>query len=141
MAVVLSPFVLVTVEESLNLGMVSEWCDLYGIKLNASKTKTRTMIASRSRPMRPQSPPLTTGRTVLKESDDLHILGVTFDSMMTFDKHLRSVSRAASERLGFLTMSWRVSRDRLLLLRFFLGLSCPFWSTVLQCSACCRYTP
>ena len=54
---------------------------LWGIKLNASKTKT--MIVSRSRTMHPQSPPLTIGRTVLKESDDLVILGVTFDSKMT----------------------------------------------------------
>ena len=28
------------------------------------------------------------------------ILGMTFDSNMTFEKHLRSVSRAASQRLG-----------------------------------------
>ena len=42
--------------------------------------------------MHPQSTPLTIGGTVLKESDDLVILGVTFDSKMTFEKHLRSVS-------------------------------------------------
>ena len=35
------------------------------------------------------SPPLTIGGTVLKESDGLVILGVTFDSKMTFEKHLR----------------------------------------------------
>ena len=43
--------------------------------------------------MHPQSPPLTVGGTVLKESDDLVILGVTFDSKLTFEKHLRLVSR------------------------------------------------
>ena len=52
--------------------------------------------------MHVQSPPLTIGGTVLKESDDLDILGETFDSKMTFEKHLRSVSRATSERLGIL---------------------------------------
>ena len=50
------------------------------MKLNVSKTKT--MIVSRSHTMHPQSPPLTIGGTVLKESDDLVILGVTFDSKM-----------------------------------------------------------
>ena len=60
------------------------------MKLNASKTKT--MIVSRSRTMHPQSPTLTIGGTVLKESDDLVILGVTFDSKMTFEKHLHSQS-------------------------------------------------
>ena len=69
---------------------VSEWCDLLGMKLNASKTKT--MIVSRSG-MHPQSPALTIGGAVLKESDDLVILGVTFDSKMTFEKHLQSSFR------------------------------------------------
>ena len=50
--------------------------------------------------MHPKSPSLTIGGTVLNELDDLVILGLTFDSNMTFHKHLRSVSRAASQRLG-----------------------------------------
>ena len=88
MAVVPSPGVKFTVAESLirDLCRVSEWCDFLGMKLNASKTKT--MIVSRPRTMHPQSPPLNIGGTVLKESDDLVILGVTFDSKMTFEKHL-----------------------------------------------------
>ena len=68
-AVVPSPRLRVAVAESLSrdLRMVSEWCDLWGMKLNASKTKT--MIVSRSRKMHPQSPALTIDGTVLKESD------------------------------------------------------------------------
>ena len=73
------------------------------MKLNASKTKT--IIVSRSRAMHLQSPALTLGGTVLTESGDLVILIVTFDSKMTFEKHLRSVSRAASQRLGILRKS------------------------------------
>ena len=57
------------------------------MKLNASKTKT--MIVSRLRTMHPQLQPLTIGGTVLKESDDLDISRVTFDSKKTFEKHLR----------------------------------------------------
>ena len=73
MAVVPSPGVRVAEAKFLilDLGRVSEWCDLWGMKLNASKTKT--MIVSRSSTMHPQSPPLTIGGTVLKESDDLVI--------------------------------------------------------------------
>ena len=77
--------------------------------MNSSKIKT--MIFSRSCTMDPQSPPLTIGGTVLKESDDLEISGVTFDSKMSFEKHLRSVSRAASQRLCILRKSLRVSHD------------------------------
>ena len=39
--------------------------------------------------MHAQSPPLTIGGTVLKESNDLVISGVTFASKMTFEKRLR----------------------------------------------------
>ena len=118
-----------------NLVKVSAWCDLWLMKLNASKTKT--MIVSRSRTMHPQSPALTIGATVLKESDDLVILGVIFDSKMTFEKHLRSVSRAASQRLGILRKSWQVFHDRLLLERCFRGFVLPVleYCSAVWCSA------
>ena len=74
--------------ESLNrdLKRVSMWYDLWGMKLNASKTKI--MIVSKSRTIHPQSTPSTLDGTVLKESADLVILGVTFDAKMTNEKHL-----------------------------------------------------
>ena len=133
MAVVPSPGARVRVAESLNrdLVRVNAWCDLWGMKLNASMTKT--MIVSRSRTMHPQSPPLNIDGTVLKESDDLYILGVTFDSKLTFEKHLRSVSRAASQRFGILRKSWWVFHDKLLIGRCFWGFVLPVWNTVLQC--------
>ena len=66
-AVVPSPGVRIAVAESLirDLGRFSEWCDLWGMILYASKTKT--MIVSSSRTVHPQSPQLTIGGTVLKE--------------------------------------------------------------------------
>ena len=87
--------------------------------------------------MHPHSPPLTIGGTVLKESDDLVILEVMFDSKMTFEKHLRSVSRAASQRLDILRKSWRVFHDRSLLGRRFLGFVLPLleYSSAVWCSA------
>ena len=108
-----------------DLVKVSEWCDLWGMKLNASKTKT--MIVSRSRKLHSQSLLLTIGGTVWKESDDLDILRVTIDTKMTFEMHLRSVSRAASQMLG-------------IMIDFFLGdafrvLFCHFLNTVLRCGA------
>ena len=87
--------------------------------------------------MHPQSPALTIGETVLRESDDLVILGVTFDSKMTFGKHLRSVSRAASQRLGIMRKSWQVFHDRLLLGRCFRGFVLPVleYCSAVWCSA------
>ena len=81
-----------------------------GIKLNVSKTKT--MIVSRS-------------HTMHLVIDDLVILGVTFDSKMTFEKHLRLISRVASQRLGILRKSRQVFHDRSLLGRCFRGFVLP----------------
>ena len=137
MAVVPTPGARVTVAESLNrdLARVNAWCDLWGMKLNACKTKT--MIVSRSRTMHPQSPLLTIDGTGLKESDDLDIFGVTFDSKLTFEKHLRSVSRAASQRLGILRKSSRVFHDKLLIWRCFWGFVLPVleYCSAVWCSA------
>ena len=74
-AVVPSPGQRVSVSESFNrdLNKVSVWCNLCGIKLYASKTKT--MIVSRSCTVHPQLTPLTLNGNVPKESADLVILG------------------------------------------------------------------
>ena len=87
--------------------------------------------------MHQQSPSITIGGTVLKESDELVILGVTLDSKMTFKKHLRSVSRAASHRLGILRKYWRVFHDRSLLGRCFLRFVLPVleYCSAVWCSA------
>ena len=137
MAVVSTPGVRVAAAESLirDLGRVSEWCDLWGMKLSGRKTKTT--IVSRSRPMHPQSHPLIIGGIVLKESDDLVILELTFYLKMTFEKHLRSISRAASQRLRILRKSWRVFHDRSLLGRWFRGFVLPVleYCSAVWCSA------
>ena len=74
---------------------------------------------------------------LLKESDDLVILGVAFDSKLTFDKNRRSVSRAASQRLGIVRKSWRVFHDRSLLGRCFRGFVPPVleYCSEVWCSA------
>ena len=72
-------------------GKVSEWSDLWWMKLNASKTMTiydDLQITHNASPVTP----LTIGGTVLKESDELDILVVIYDSKITFEKYLRSVS-------------------------------------------------
>ena len=70
-------------------------------------------------------------------TDHPDILGVTFDSKLTFEKHLRSVSRAGSQRLGILRKSWRVFHDRLLIGRCFWGFVLPVFEycTAVWCSA------
>ena len=73
---------------------------------------------------------------MLKESDDLDILGVIFDSKLKFEKHLRSVFRAASQRLGILK-SWRLFHDKVLIRRCFGGFVLPVleYCSAVRCSA------
>ena len=99
--------------------------------------KTKTMRVSRSCTVHPQLTPLTLDRTVLKESADLVILGLTLDAKMTFGKHLRSVSSAAAQRLGIMRKSWQVFHDRSLLLRYFLSFVLPVleYCSAVWCSA------
>ena len=59
------------------------WCDLFGMRINVSKT--RTMIVYRSSPIHPQPTPLTLDGTVPMESADVVIFGVTFSTKMTFE--------------------------------------------------------
>ena len=61
----------------------------------------------------------------MRYTPSLLILAVAFDSMLTFETHIRSVSRAASQRLGILRKSWRVFHDRLLIGRCFWGFVLP----------------
>ena len=62
---------------------------------------------------------------------------MTFDSKMTFENHLRFVSRATSQRVGILSKSWRVFNDRSLLGRCFRGFVLPVseYCSAVWCSA------
>ena len=62
---------------------------------------------------------------------------MTFDSKIAFEKHLRSVSRADSPRLGILRKSRRVFHDRSLLGRCFRGFVPPAleYCSAVWCSA------
>ena len=140
-AVVPPPGVRVTVAESLirDLDRVSEWCDLWGMKLTESKTKT--LMVSRLRTMHPQSPPLTIGGTVLKESDAL----LNREWHLFTKLHLRSIFALFLEQLLKDLASWG-SPDECSMnftSREILSWFCPASFGVLFCSVVlgCRYTP
>ena len=85
---------------------------------------------------------LAIGGTLLEDSDKLDISGVTFDYIMTIEKHLHSFPRAVSQRLGILRMSCGYSTIDCFLGDASKDLSFPFWSTVLLgVVPGCRCTP
>ena len=70
------------------------------MSLNVGETKSMTI--SRSRTMLPRFPELTLNDIALKETSELIILGATFDTKLTFERHIRSVASSASQRIGLL---------------------------------------
>ena len=118
-----------------DLGRVSEWCDLWVMKLNASKTKA--VIVSRSSTMHPQSPPINYWRNWTEGVWWPCYIGSGIWFQDDLWEHLHLVSRAASERLGILRKSWRVFHDRSLLGRCFLGFVLPVleYCSAMWCSA------
>ncbi len=130
----------VSVTESLNrdLQRISDWCVMWGMKLNANKTKT--MIVSRSRTLLPGFPNLVLSGVNLVESSDLLILGVHFDSKFTFETQLRFLAKSVSQKIGIMRRVWRVFGDRDLLVRCFkcfvlpiLEYCSPVWGSAASC--------
>ena len=110
-AVVPSPDQRRLVSESLNrdLAKISDWCKLWGMKLNASKTQS--LIVSRSRTVVPNHPDLVIDGIVLQTCMSFKILGILFDSKFTFEQHLRSVSSSVSQKIGLLRKSFKIFED------------------------------
>jgi len=75
------------------------------MKLNPKKT--HSMIVSRSRTPYPPHPPLSLCGTSLEESDHLVLLGVTLDSKLTFEKHIRQMAASISQKIGILRKCYR----------------------------------
>ena len=129
MAVVLFPGVRVAVAESLirDLGRVSEWCDLWGMKLNASKTKT--MVCS------PSHPPY-----LLVELYWRSLMTMLYCEWHLIPKWLlRNIFALFPEQLLNDLVCWG-SPGECSMIDHFVGdafdvLSCQFWSTVLQSGA------
>ena len=107
------------ISNSLNrdLAKISEWCRMWGMKMNPNKTQS--MIVSRSRTLQPQHPDLFIDNVPLTTSDSFKILGVTFDSKFTFESHLCSVSSMIAQKLGLLRKAYKIFSDPCILLKCF----------------------
>ena len=68
-----------------NLAAINSWCLEWHMMLNPNKTKS--MVFSRFRTIASGYGDLTLGGGELEELKSLRILGVTLDSMLTFDTH------------------------------------------------------
>ncbi len=111
-ATVESPNSRLDVSTSLNedLRRISDWCRTWNMKLNASKSKC--LCISRSRTLNPLHGPLLVDGAPLTVCDELDILGVRFDSKLSFERHIRRLVSSASQKLGVVRKAYRIFGDQ-----------------------------
>ena len=131
----------VMVSDSLtrDLERVSGWCTDNGMLLNPNKTKS--IVFSRSRTALPAFPDIVVGGCKVEGVSGLTILGVLFDSKLTFEDHLRRVVSTASQKLGIMRRVRSIFRDRDLVRKCFMSFILPileYCSPVWRSSAECH---
>ena len=96
------------VAESLSrdLARIQSWCVRWGMKLNPKKS--HSLLISRSRTVLPLHPDIVLDGTVIPNCTSLRLLGVTFDSGLTFQPHLRGVASSISQKIGLLRKCRRI---------------------------------
>ena len=132
-----------SVAASLNddLAVISDWCSRWDMLVNPSKT--RGMLISRSRTVEPLFPDLLIDVSVVEMVSELKILGVIFDSKLTFEKQVRVIAASASMRVDILRKTMSVFRDVTVVAKCFwvfifpvLEYCSPVWMFVVALSCC-----
>lgn len=96
------------VEASLlrDLNAIQLWCANWGMLLNPGKTKS--LVISRSRAVVPPHASLSLNGVRIEDHGVLRILGVDFDSKLTFEEHIRGMVSSIARKIGLLRLSRRV---------------------------------
>ena len=125
LAVVHKPEDRPAVAASLNsdLARIREWCNHWCMILNLNKTKA--FIVSRSRTVSPPHGDLDLSVVFIRASSNLDILGVKFDSKLTFEDHVRSIVSRVFKRIGNLRLVKRIFVDTSALLRCYFAFILP----------------
>ena len=102
------------------------------MKLNLNKT--HSMIVSRCRTLYPNHPDFIINNVVLNTCESFKILGVLFDSKLTFVQHLRSVSSSSvAHKIGLLSKSHRIFVGIYVLRKCFSSFILPCLRVLLPC--------
>ena len=108
-----------------DLVFIRAWCIQWGMQLNPVKTKSITF--SRSRTVHPEHPDLSLENVSIENVANLKLLGILFDSKLTFESHLRGVTSVVSQKVGILRKCWMTYRDNAVVLKYFYPFILPFF--------------
>ena len=95
--------------------------------------KTKAFVVSRSRTVSPPHGDLVLSGVSIRASPNLDILGVKFDSKLTFEDHVRGIVSRVSQRIGILRLVTRIFVDTSVLLRCYFA----FLPILEYCSPVC----
>ena len=100
-----------------DLAKIQEWCRHWCMIMNPNKTKA--LVVSRSKTVNPPMGDLVLSGVSICASPNLDILGVKFDSRLTFENHVRGIVSLVSQRDGILRLVKYVFVDSSELLRYY----------------------
>ena len=103
--------------------------------LNPNKTKA--LVISRFRIVSPPHGNLVLSGVSIRASPNHDILGVKFDSKLTFEYHVRGIVFRVSQKIGILRLVKRIFVDTSVLLRCYFAFVLP----VLRCGVSCWMSP
>ena len=109
-----------------DLDLISDLCSRRGMLVNPSKA--RGLLISRSCMVEHFFPDLVIDGTVVEMVSELKILGVIFDSKLTFEKQVRAIAASALRRVGILRKTMIIFRDADVVAKWFWA----FMLTVLE---------
>ena len=118
LAVFCKPADRATVFPSLNrdLARIQEWCNHWCMILNPNKTEA--FVVSRSRTVSPPNGDFVLSGVSIRASPNRNIIGVKFDSKLTFEDHVRGIVSRVSQRIGILRLEKPIFVDTSVLHRF-----------------------
>ena len=87
---------------NMDLACIWEWCNHWCMILNPNKTKA--LVVSRSRTVSPPLGDLVLSGVSIWASPNLNILGMKFDSKLTFEDHVCGIVSGVSQSIGILRL-------------------------------------
>ena len=91
--------------------------------LNPNKTKA--LVVCRSRTVNPSHGDLVLPRVTIRASPNLDIIGVKFDSKLTFEDQVRGIVSRVSQQIGILRYAKHIFVDTSVLLRCYFAFVLP----------------
>ena len=112
-----------------DLDRIQEWCNHRCMILNPINTKALVVIVSRSMTVSPPHGDFGLSGVSIRASPNLDILGVMFDSKLTFEDYVSGVVSRISQRIGIFRLVKRIVVDTYVLLLCYFAFVLP----ILEC--------